>query len=430
MPDELDKHSSAAEKLAAALERTRDALSERLLELGQKKRGTVAAEASYNVVLTGKLTLPEPQAVANLANFFKLGAENTRRLLQAGRVLKTYTNKAQADKLAKLLTRSGAECRVELEIPDADDEPSALQKAAFALQSIQIPVLALPDYRQIGRTQWVVMGTVCLLAITSVLWFVLRAPTVHGDSAADYQASIENMIADMEPQQAQALPRAISLLTESARKAQSESGTTNPDIAAQLIHAAVEGKTAEEILALAEARLEKQRVIYRQAIADAEQKIVVSEQQLADIAPGNQMVLGKIEVVSAAYGWPPGAASPSLAFSLRNNSSEHLMKIYLQGYLYDENGALLASNPVTYGVANGVPPGGSANAFLPTQIDSPWALAAARDKTSLVFKLRVANAENLQGKTLGADYRQPENDKQRYLDWKNKVQAQLDAVKL
>ena len=56
-------------------------------------------------------------------------------------------------------------------------------------------------------------------------------------------------------------------------------------------------------------------------------------QKLADIAPGNKVVLGKIDVVSAAFGWPAGAPSPTLAFSIRNNSSENLMRVYLQGYL-------------------------------------------------------------------------------------------------
>jgi hypothetical protein len=428
-PDTPDKHSPPAGKLAATLERARDALSERMLELGQKKPAAVA-EASYNVVFTGKLTLPDAQAIANLSSFFKLGAENTRRLLQAGRVLKSYPNKAQADKLVGLLRRAGAECRVELEVPDEIDEPSVIQKAAFALQGMKIPVIRWPGYRQVGRQYWMALGLVAALTTATVLWLVLRTPTVQGDSAATYQASIERVVASVDTQQVAPLQRAIALLTETARQAQSDSGTVDADIAARHVYGVIKGKTAEKILAMAEAKLEKQRNTYRQAIAEAEQKITASEQQLAAIAPGNSVVLDKIEVVSAAYGWPPGSASPSLAFSLRNHSGETLMKIYLQGYLYDAGGALLVSNPVTYSVANGVAPGGSATAFLPTQTDSPWAEAAVRDKAGLVFKLRVANAENLQGKALGADYRQPESDRQRYLDWKNKVQAQLDAVKL
>ena len=106
------------------------------------------------------------------------------------------------------------------------------------------------------------------------------------------------------------------------------------------------------------------------------------------------------------------------------------MRVYLQGYLYDENGVLLVSNPVTYSIASGIEPGASITANLPTQIDSPWAAPITREKTGLVFKLRVANAENRQSKTLGVDYRPLENDKQRQTDWRNKVQKQLDAVKL
>lgn len=429
MQNEKDKSSPIAERLAAALERGRDALSDHLLELGQRKT-RAPVDITYNVVFTGKLTLAEPQAIANMASFFKSGADTTRRMLQAGRVLKTYPSKAQADKLASLLTRAGAECRVEMEAPEEEDAPTAVQRAAFALQSVRIPVIKLPDYRQIGRAQWAAMAAACALVLALALWLVLRAPTVHGNSAADYEASIERLIVRAQPDQAHAIERAIELLTESARRAQSQGGTTDPDTAARLVYAVVDGKTAAEIIAMAEARLEKQRVAYRQGIAEAEQKIAAINQQLQDIAPGNLVVLGKIEVVSAAFGWPPGASSPTLAFSLRNNSSENLVRIYLQGYLYDEKGALLASNPVTYSVAGGIDPGNSATVALPTQTDSPWAIPAARQKTGLVFKLRVANAENRNGQALGVDYRPLETDRQRYLDWKNKVQAQLDAVKL
>ncbi len=428
MPDESGKGSAIGEKLAAGLERARDSLSDRMLELGQKKASD-SAEATYNVVFTGKLTLAEAQAVANMANFFKMGADSAKRLLQAGRVLKSYPNKAQADKLAALLKRAGAECRVEMEMPE-EDAPTTIQKVAFALQGIKIPIVKLPDYRQINRKQWAIAGAVCALGIALTLWLVLRAPTIHGDSAAEYQANIERMIADNDPQQAHTIQQAILLLTDSSRKAQSESNTSNPDMAAKLIYAPIEGKTAAEMVALAEARLEKQRVAFRSGIAEADQKITDLNQKLADIAPGNKVVLGKIDVVSAAFGWPAGAPSPTLAFSIRNNSSENLMRVYLQGYLYDENGVLLISNPVTYSIASGIDPGVSITATLPTQMDSPWVMPSLREKTGLVFKLRVANAENRQGKMLGVDYRPLENDKQRHTDWKNKVQKQLDAVKL
>jgi hypothetical protein len=427
MPHESGRDPAMGGRLAAGLAHARDALSDRMLELGQKKAS--AADSTYNVIFTGKLTLADAQAVTNMANFFKIGADSARRLLQAGRVLKNYPNKAQADKLASLLTRAGAECRVEMEMPE-EDEPSAVQKAAFALQSINIPAIKLPDYRQIGRQQWLTLGAVCALMVALTLWLALRPPTIHGDSAAGYQIGIDRILARADPQQAYAIQQAILLVTDSARKAQSESSTANPDMAAQLIYAPIVGKTAAEIVALAEARLEKQRAAFRVGIAEADQKIAALNQQLADIAPGNKVVLGKIDVVSAAFGWPPGAASPVLAFSIRNNSSENLMRVYLQGYLYDDNNVLLVSNAVTYSIASGIEPGASITATLPTQTDSPWALASLREKTGLVFKLRVANAENRQAKILGVDYRPLENDRQRHTDWKNKVQKQLDAVKL
>ncbi|HSC75338.1 MAG TPA: hypothetical protein VLB90_03760 [Pseudomonadales bacterium] len=429
MPNNPDKHSPTTSKLTARLEQARDALSERLLESGQRKV-QASVETVYNVVFTGKLTLSEAQAVANMAGFFKTGADSAKRLLQAGRILKSYPNKAQADKLATLLTRAGAECRVAMEIPEEADAPTAIQKVAFALQAIKIPVIALPDYRQIGRKQWVAVGGGCLVIVALILWSVLRAPTLHGDSAADYEKSIERMLVHADPGQTHAIEAAIALLTESSRKAQGESSSTNPDTAARLIYAPIAGKTALEILALAEARLEKQRAAFRQGIADADQKLAGINQQLKDIAPGNLVILGKIDVVSAAFGWPVGAPSPTLAFAIRNNSSEVLMRVYLQGYLYDGTGKLLVSNPVTYSIATGIAPGSVVNATLPTQKDSPWAIPVAYETNGLTLKLRVANADNLQGKSLGIDYRPLEADQQRYMDWKVKVQAQLDAVKL
>ena len=428
--EQSDKDSTGASVLTRLLRRTRDTLSHRLLEVGQKTTGADAGVVSYNVVFTGRFTLDEAQAVANIAAFFKVGTDNCRRLLQAGRVLKSYTDKAPADKLSRLLTKAGADCRVELETPEDENEPTRAQKLGFALEAISIPDIRLPDYRRFGRGQWAALASIGVLILVVALWLVLRSPVIHGNTPEEYQASIEALAGDVDPSQAEAVRRAVAMLTEASREAQRQSATTDSNTAARLVYASIEGKTANELLALAEARLEKQRVAYRQGLAEADEKLAVINQQLAAIAPDNAVVLDKIAVTYAAFGWPAEARTPTLAFSIRNDSSENLMRVSLQGYLYEQNGTLLASSPITYTVANGIEPGAIANASLPAPSDSTWVLPALRGKNDLHFKLRVANAENRSGQFLGKDYRLLEADRQRQLDWKAKVQAQLDAMKL
>lgn len=430
MAVQLDEDSTGTSALTRLLRRVRDTVSHRLLEAGQKTTDAEAGTVSYNVVFTGRFTLDEAQAVANISAFFKLGTDNSRRLLQAGRVLKSYNDKAPADKLARLLTKAGADCRVDLETPEDENEPTRAQKLGFALEAIHIPDIRLPDYRRFGRKQWAALAVAGAVVLSVALWLVLRAPVLHGNTPEEYAASIDALAGDVEPAQADAVRRAVAMLTEASREAQRQSATTGANTAARLVYASIEGKTANEILALAEARLEKQRVAYRRGLAEADEKLAVINQQLAEIAPDNAVVLDKIAITYAAFGWPAEARTPTLAFSIRNDSSENLMRVSLQGYLYEQDGTLLASSPITYTVANGIEPGATANASLPAPSDSTWVLPALRGRTGLNFKVRVANAENRSGQFLGKDYRPLEADRQRQLDWKAKVQAQLDAMKL
>lgn len=410
------------------LQLARDSVSTRLLEMAQPE-GPPDGMA-YNVVFTGRLTLPEEQAVANVAAFFKLGQVNARRLLQAGRILKSYPDKSPADKLARILSREGVECRVELEVPEQEDTPGTVQKMAFALEAVQIPEIRLPDYRQFARRHAPALALAAAVPVLLVLWLWFKPPVIDGDTLAGYEASVDRLIEKAEPGKGPAIRHAVALLTAAAAEAQRQSITTDPQTAARLVYAAVDGKNAEEVLTLGEAKLERQRAAYRQGLAEADRNIAEADKQLADIAPGNAAVLGRIGVGNAAYGWPAGASSPTLVFSLHNGSSETLMRVFLQGYLYDEKGSLLVSNPVTYAVANGIAPGGTVNVALPTHNDSPWAVAAARGRNGLQLRLRVANAENLQSTLLGTDFRPLESEKQRHLEWKKKVQAQLDAMVL
>lgn len=415
-------------RITALLYRGRDWLSGRLLETGQA--ADTPDGVAYNVIFTGRFTLPDAEAVANVAAFFKLGQVNTQRLLQAGRILKSYPDKAPADKLARLLTRAGAECRVEMEIPADEDEPGAAQKVAFALESVSIPDIHLPDVRQFGRRQWGLVAVAVLLLAAAGLWQWLRPPVITGDSMADYEASVERMVARADAGQGQRIRHAVAMLTAAARAAQQESATTDPATAARLIYAPVEGKTAEELVAQAEARLERQREAYRRGLAEADQKIAAVNEQLAAIAPDNAVVLARISIEDAAFGWPTGASGPTIVFTVRNNSHLPLSRILMQGYLYDSSGKLLASHPLTYAVSGGIAPGLARSVALPMPHDSPWAVQKARKLKDVVLTLRVANAENREGESLGIDYRPLEAERQRHLDWKAKTQAELDAIHL
>ncbi len=421
---EQQDNSIVTEKLQQA----KDGLSSRLLELSQ--RGQPATEIAYNVVFTGKFSVPQEQALQSLSAFFKQGTENTRRLLQAGRVLKSYPDKAPADKLARLLARAGAECRVEMETSVEEAEPNALQRAAFALDAVKVPLIRLPDVGGFGRKQWIAVGGAGVLCLAVLLWLLLKPPVIGGDTRAEYEASIERVIAHEKADRQQALRRAITLLTEATAAAQQESATTDENTAARLIYAPVVGKTGKQILEKAEARLESQREAYRQGLAEADNKIAEADRQLAALVPDNQRVLDRIVVSDASFGWPEAAHTPTLAFVITNNSSETLMRVFLQGYLYDEQGTLLTSNAVTYAVAGGLAPGRSASVSLPTLSDSPWASAAVREHPDRRFTLRVANAENLRNQQLGKDYRPLENEKLRQQAWKRKTQAALNAMTL
>lgn len=424
---ESSRSDENVSRISRWLHSARDLLSSRLLEAGQKN--IEADGITYNVVFTGKLTLPEEQVVANVAAFFKLGTVNAARLLQADRILKTYATKSPADRFARQLTRGGAECRVELEMPEEHHEPGRAQRMAFALESMEIPNITLPHYRQISRRTWIAAGTAAVIVIGVSAWLASRAPVIHGESMAEYEASIDHVASHSgDAEQVRKVYHAVAIMTDPVRSAQS--ATVDPETAARLIHAGIEGKTAVEVIALAEARLEKQRVAYRQGLEEADRKIAEANQQLADIAPDNAKVLDKIAIDSPAFGWPLSAAGPTIAFRLRNNSPLPLTRIYLQGYLYGTNGKLMASHPLTYAVSGGLPPGQAASVALPMKSDSPWAEQDARGERGLTLRLRVANAEDREGNAQGKDYRPLEAERDRQREWKDKVQAELDAIKL
>jgi hypothetical protein len=235
---ESSRSDENVSRISRWLHSARDLLSSRLLEAGQK---TIEADGiTYNVVFTGKLTLPEEQVVANVAAFFKLGTVNAARLLQADRILKTYATKSPADRFARQLTRGGAECRVELEMPEEHHEPGRAQRMAFALESMEIPNITLPHYRQISRRTWIAAGTAAVIVIGVSAWLASRAPVIHGESMAEYEASIDHVASHSgDAEQVRKVYHAVAIMTDPVRSAQS--ATVDPETAARLIHAGIEG---------------------------------------------------------------------------------------------------------------------------------------------------------------------------------------------
>jgi hypothetical protein len=79
----------------------------------------------YNVMFTGIYTRDKPSAIASIATYLQLGPGETQQIMQAGKTLKSYSDKSPADRMAKQLALYGAKCKVALEIDeDPDDEYS------------------------------------------------------------------------------------------------------------------------------------------------------------------------------------------------------------------------------------------------------------------------------------------------------------------
>jgi len=89
-----------------------------------------------------------------------------------------------------------------------------------------------------------------------------------------------------------------------------------------------------------------------------------------------------------------------------NGSDETVSKILFQGILYDAQGKLLVSEPLSFGAAMGIPPGGYKFAVFTPSVNSPWTTEQTKQQwQSLKFNVTVENAININGAEIGVDVR-------------------------
>jgi hypothetical protein len=95
-----------------------------------------------------------------------------------------------------------------------------------------------------------------------------------------------------------------------------------------------------------------------------------------------------------------------MVLRLSNGSDEAVSKILFQGNLYDAKGNLLISEPLSFGAAQGIPPGGYKFAVFTPTVNSPWTTEEAkRQWQTLKFNVTVENAINIKGEEIGVDIR-------------------------
>jgi len=389
------------------LQTAKDALAEKMLHMAHKEATQSAPEMVYNIIFTGTFTKDEKLVVAAMAKFFKQGQEATKRLLKPGRVIKTFSDKGPADKLAKMLNGIGLSCKVEMEVSGGDDKGeggSLLEKAAHKLADSKAPEVKLPVLSQVGWKTWLVVGIIfsSLLGGGVALW--LKPPVVKGDSFATYKASIQKVIDHAPPEQKVSIQKAVDTLTGAGSAYHDENAFGGTEVvAAGVVYSRVDGMTAEEILATAEKDLEDTRNSFRREIESIQQEIAAEEAKIAEMKKSNTK-LTQLTISEAKFTWT--RETPEMVLRLSNGSDEAVSKILFQGNLYDAKGNLLISEPLSFGAAQGIPPGGYKFAVFTPTVNSPWTTEEAkRQWQTLKFNVTVENAINIKGEEIGVDIR-------------------------
>lgn len=417
--------------LNKGIQSAKNALAEKMVQMAHKKDAEETKEETvYNVVFTGVFTKDEKMVVAAMAKFFKQGQEATRRLLKAGRVVKSYDNKIAADKLVKMLGGIGLTCKVDAEIIGGKQDASLLQKAAFKLDETEVPLIRIPKASEISWKYWLLISVVITAVIAAVVWVLLKPPVVKGDSFVTYEASVQKVI-DHEPEQKRAAVKtAVDFLTGAEfeyRKRNTSGG--NEQVAANMAYGRISGMNAAEIIAAAEVALEVKRDGFRQEIARLRKEISDEQATIASLAENNTE-LKRIEFTGMRFAWNHGDA-PEMVFSVTNHSEETLSRLYFQGYLYDGKGQLLVTAPSSFTTTFGIRPGETKSTGLYTKAGDPWSGPEVRAALpNVTFKASVENAENMNGKELGIDLR-PNRKKIATTEAQiSKLEKELAAIKL
>jgi len=391
--------------LNKGLQFAKDAVVEKIVEIARRGSANTASETLYNVVFTGVFTKEEKVAIAAMAKFFKQGQEATRRLLQAGRVIKSYDNKGSADKLVKMLGSVGLACKVEMEVTGGAEDASLLANAAFKLDETRLPLMAIPTRTSFTRGRWLALSSVAAGIAGAVLWILFMPPVVKGNSFGTYEASVQKVIDRAPIDQKQKLRLAVDYLTGSEFEFHKRNtGGGNEEVAANLAYGSISGMNADHIITAAEAALELKRKGYRDEIESIRKAITNEQTAMAQVAASNTE-LNKLELSSPRFSWSQGDA-PQMDMKLVNNSSETLSRIYVQESLYTADGKLVATAPASYGTAFGIRPSGTQYLTLFARAGDVWTTQEIRDNCqNMLFKATVENAENVNGKLIGVDLR-------------------------
>jgi len=389
------------------LQSAKDALTEKMMHMAHKGAAQSAQEMVYNIIFTGTFTKDEKLVVAAMAKFFKQGQEATKRLLKPGRVIKSFPDKGPADKLAKMLSGIGLTCKVEMEVSGGEEKReggSLLEKAAFKLADSTVPEVHVPKLSQIGWKPWLVMGVILSLAIGGGVGLWLKPPVVEGNSFASYKASVQKVIDHAPPEKRAAIQKAVDTLTGAGSAYHDENAFGGTEVvAAGVVYSRVDGMTADEILAAAEKDLEDTRNNFRREIESIQQEIAAEEAKIAELEKSNSK-LKQLTITEAKFTWT--RETPEMVLRLTNASDETISKILFQGNLYDAQGKLLVSEPLSFGAAMGIPPGGYKFAVFTPSTNSPWTTEQTKQQwQSLKFNVTVENAININGADVGVDVR-------------------------
>lgn len=396
------------ESINKGLQSAKDKLASKMIEAARKDKSDEepGAQEAFNVVFTGQFTKDQKMVVAAMAKFFKQGQEATRRLLAPGRVIKNFDNKAGADKLAKMLSGIGLECRVEMEMQGEPEKKSLLEKAAYSLDAADVPKIRIPGIKDITKIQWAVIGVLVVAIGGLTAWLLLKPPVVDGNSFESYQASVEKVIRHAPEDKREVLGRAIDLMTGAGfqfREHNTFGG--NEEVAANMAYGSIKGMGWQQIIDAAEAKTERKREFFREEIKRYQQLIADEKKTIADLAPENED-LNALSISESSVVWKGDA--PVMTFKLVNNSNVVISRLYIQGRIYDAGGKLLTEDAFTFGTAFGIRPGDMKYPSLFPKNDSLFVSDEIRKgiaSQSVRFRPSIENAEDMSGKLIGVDLR-------------------------
>lgn len=388
------------------LQNAKDALAEKMMHMAHKESVQIPVQTSYNVIFTGTFTKDEKLVIAAMAKFFKQGQEATKRLLKAGRVVKSFPDKGPADKLAKMLSGIGLSCKVEMETTGGDQEregETLLEKAAFKLADSKTPEVKIPPLSRLGWKHWLAIGvsSAILVGIGVGLW--LKPPVVKGDSFDSYKASVQKVIDHAPVEKQAAIRKAVDTLTGAGFQFHdSNTFGGSEEVAAGVVFSEIDGLNADEILAAAEVDMEKRRQLFRDEIASLKKEIAAEQAVIAELEKSNDK-LRQLSISEEKFTWTRGA--PEMSARITNNSDTAITRILFQGYLYNNKNQLLVTQPLSF-TAIGIRAGSYGYAFFTPAADSPWASEEAqRDWQNVRFSLTIENAIDSKGEDVGIDVR-------------------------